>query len=68
MIFEDPPMTISGTLLDKSPGGFRIQHNFQEIALNQVARIQTVAGEKRARVVWNRRLGPEIQSGFIVMD
>jgi hypothetical protein len=54
--------------MDISPGGFRIKHNYQEISLNQVALIQYGDGDRRARVAWNRRLGSDIESGFMVID
>ena len=68
LIFEDTNATVGGVLMDVSPGGFRIKHNYQEISLNQVARVQYADGERRARVAWNRRLGGEIESGFMVID
>ena len=68
MIFEDTHARVTGTLMDVSPGGFRIQHEYAEVSLNQIARIQYSEGEKRARVVWNRRAGSEIQSGFMNID
>ncbi len=66
--FEDGNVTVSGLLLDISPGGFRIKHNYQEISLNQVARVQYGDGDRRARVAWNRRLGSDIESGFMIID
>ena len=68
MTFEDTNVTVAGVLMDISPGGFRIKHAYQEISLNQVAQIQYSDGQRRARVAWNRRLGGEIESGFMIID
>jgi len=68
LTFEDTNTTVSGVLMDISPGGFRIKHTYQEISLNQVARIQHGDGDRRARVAWNRRLGADIESGFMIID
>jgi PilZ domain len=68
LTFEDTNATVPGVLMDISPGGFRIKHTYQEISLNQVALVHYGDGERRARVAWNRRLGGEIESGFMVID
>jgi hypothetical protein len=68
LTFEDTNATVPGVLMDISPGGFRVKHTYQEISLNQVARVQYTDGERRARVAWNRRLGGEIESGFMIID
>ena len=68
LTFEDTNVSVAGELLDISPGGFRIKHTYQEVSLNQVARIEYSDGKRRARVAWNRRLGGEIESGFMIID
>lgn len=68
LTFEDTNVRVPGELMDISPGGFRIKHAYQEISLNQVALIEYVDGNRRARVAWNRRLGGEIESGFMIID
>lgn len=68
LTFEDSNVSVPGELMDISPGGFRIKHTYQEVALNQVARIEYGDGKRRARVAWNRRLGGEIESGFMNID
>ena len=68
LTFEDTKVSVPGELMDISPGGFRIKHTYQEISLNQVARIEYCDGSRRARVAWNRRLGGEIESGFMAID
>ena len=68
LTFEETHVTVPGTLMDISSGGFRIKHDYQEVSLNQVASIRYTEGERRARVVWNRRLGKDLESGFMIID
>ncbi|HEX6467003.1 MAG TPA: PilZ domain-containing protein [Terriglobales bacterium] len=68
LTFQESGVSVPGELMDVSRGGFRIKHQHLEVSLGDVVRIRLPEGEKEARVAWNRRLGGEVESGFMVTD
>lgn len=68
LTFMETGVSVPGELMDVSRGGFRIKHKHLEVSLGDVVRIHLPEGNKKVRVVWNRRLGGEVESGFMLID
>jgi hypothetical protein len=59
---------VQGHLLDRSPGGFRVQHGFPGLTCGQVVQFRFKGSSKgRARVVWTRILGDRTETGFFIL-
>ncbi len=58
---------IHGRLIDVSPGGFRMSHDFASLAAGQVVEFAHVEARGRARVIWNRILHERVETGFLVI-
>ena len=59
---------VAGTLLDVSESGFRAVHRHLTLSTGTVVRFEHTFKAGRAKVVWNRVLGGEIQSGFSILQ
>ena len=57
-----------GTLKDISANGFRVAHFQAQLLSGQELLFWHSNLEGRARVVWTRILGQEIESGFLVLE
>jgi len=65
--FADPlPVTVSGTLLDISSGGFRAAHGNPSLRAGMDVEFAHAAASGKARVAWNRIAGSVIETGFVV--
>jgi len=59
---------IRGTLLDRSAGGFRAEHDCPELTSGQVVRFRLTTSVKgQARVVWTRILEGRVETGFLIL-
>ena len=58
---------LEGVLLDTSAQGFRASHNCPTLAAGQTVLFEHSRAKGRARVVWTRIDGEQVQSGFYVM-
>ena len=54
-------------LLDASAHGFRAIHNSPELASGQIVLFEHSDISGRARVIWTRIDGDQVQSGFYVL-
>ncbi len=59
---------VEGRLLDIAKSGFRARHSSPTIVSGLVVEFQFPGREGRARVVWTRILGDQIESGFQVLS
>jgi len=57
-----------GTLIDLSVGGFRARHKCPAFYPGLEVVFTHSRSKGRARVVWNRILGEEVESGFLVLS
>jgi len=64
---EHPGATLQGILLDVSHSGFRAVHNLPTLASGQTVLFEYSGRSGRARVVWTRIDGDQVQSGFFVL-
>jgi len=59
---------VRGTLIDRSPSGFRAQHDCAALTSGQVVRFRLRPALKgKARVVWTRILGDRVETGFLIL-
>lgn len=65
----DSPQTLEvrGRLLDRSTTGFRAAHMYPALTSGQVIRCRFENKEILVRVVWNRIIEEEVESGFLVV-
>jgi hypothetical protein len=56
-----------GMLVDVSAGGFRARHQCPSLYPGLVVSFRHAKDRGQARVVWNRILGEEVESGFLVL-
>lgn len=68
LIFEDRSLTIAGELKDVSPSGLRVEHGCGWLRPGIVACARLAHLEKKIRVMWVRKMGDKIQSGFLHQD
>jgi RNA polymerase sigma-70 factor (ECF subfamily) len=66
--FQDQGLTIAGELRDISLSGLRVEHDCGWLQPGAVARIQYANLQKKARIVWVRRVGDRFQSGLLHHD
>ena len=65
--FADPlPVTVSGTLLDISAGGFRAAHGNASLRAGMDVDFAHAVASGKARVAWNRIAGKTVETGFVV--
>jgi hypothetical protein len=62
------PLEIQGRLIDVSPSGFRMAHDCTSLAAGQVVEFTHPEATGRARVMWNRILADQVETGFFVPD
>jgi hypothetical protein len=59
-------VAFQGTLVDLSAGGFRAVHQCRGLSPGQFVRFAHPTASGRARVVWNRIAGEQVESGFLI--
>jgi hypothetical protein len=59
--------SVSGQMLDINSGGFRVRHSFQALVSGHIVEFAYGRQRGRARVVWTRILGDQVESGFIIL-
>jgi hypothetical protein len=64
---EPAGVEFEGQLMDVSPGGFRMSHHFTLLAAGQIVDFSHPESAGRARVVWNRILAAQVETGFLVL-
>ncbi len=68
LVLETPQIfEVRGRLLDKSSGGFRASHMYPALTSGQVIRCRLEGVEVLVRVVWNRIIEEEVESGFLIL-
>jgi hypothetical protein len=68
LILETPQIfEVQGRLLDKSASGFRASHMYPALTSGQVIRCRLEKKEILVRVVWNRIIEEEVESGFLIV-
>ena len=60
-------ISVPGQMLDINSGGFRARHSFQTLASGNIVEFAYGSVEGRARVVWTRILGAQVESGFLIL-
>jgi hypothetical protein len=66
--FSDPqPQQIEGRLMDVSSGGFRMAHGYASLAAGQIVEFKHAESRGRARVIWNRIIDEQVETGFLVV-
>ena len=63
----DTALNVPATLLDVSPSGFRALHRQLNLENGQIVQFCHATARGRARVMWNRITGSEVQSGFLIL-
>lgn len=63
----EPNRTMEAVLLDTSAHGFRAAHTNARLSTGQEVWYEYAGAQGRARVVWTRITGSEVQSGFLVL-
>ena len=59
--------SIPGQMLDINSGGFRVRHSFQALVSGHIVEFAYGRQRGRARVVWTRILGDQVESGFMIL-
>lgn len=54
-------------LLDESPNGFRVRHHCAALCAGQRVRFHYGQADRLALVIWNRVLGPDVESGLLIV-
>jgi hypothetical protein len=68
LILETPKIfEVPGRLLDRSASGFRASHMYPALTSGQLIRCRLEGVEVLARVVWNRIVEEEVESGFLIV-
>jgi len=58
--------TAQALLLDQSAHGFRARHGFKGLTNGQIVDFEHDGAAGRARVVWTRIAGDQVESGFLL--
>jgi len=67
--FTDPqPQEVAGKLMDVSPGGFRMKHEYASLRSGQMVEFTHAEAKGQAQVVWNRILDGGVETGFRVVE
>ena len=67
LVYYDPgAIVISGTLVDRSEGGFRVAHDRPGLGAGHDVRFCWGRTCGVARVVWTRQTGDRLESGFAI--
>jgi len=61
-------ITIRGRVIDRSTTGFRVSHMYPALTSGQVIHCRLDGAELSVRVVWNRILDEEMESGFLILE
>jgi hypothetical protein len=65
LLIETPqPIEVRARLIDQSPSGFRASHMYPALASGQLLRCRLAGVEVPVRVIWNRILEEQMESGF----
>ena len=68
LVMETPQIfEVRGRMLDQSLGGFRASHMYPALTSGQVIRCRVDGKERLARVVWNRIIEEEVETGFLLL-
>jgi len=59
--------SVPGQMLDINSGGFRARHSFQALRSGHIVEFAYGRLQGRARVVWTRILGAQVESGFLIL-
>ena len=59
--------SVPGQMLDINSGGFRARHSFQALVSGHIVEFAYGRQRGRARVVWTRILGDQVESGFMIL-
>ena len=62
------PAEVEGRLLDYSNGGFRVAHQHCVLQAGEEVRFRHFRAEGKARVVWNRIVPQQVESGFVILE
>jgi hypothetical protein len=66
--FANPrPVKVEGRLIDISSGGFRMAHSHTSLTTGQSVEFSHARSSGRARVMWNRILDQNVETGFLVI-
>ena len=66
--FDNPEhREVSGRLVDVSDSGFRMSHDCALLQSGQMVEFRHVEATGRARVVWNRIVDVNVETGFLVL-
>ena len=66
--FDEPVhQEIHGRLMDYSNSGFRAIHDCSDLHTGQLVQFRHVVASGTARVMWNRILPEQVESGFLVV-
>ena len=58
---------MEAALIDVSQHGFRASHSHVRLATGQEVWFECSGEQGRARVIWTRIMGTEVQSGFLIL-
>lgn len=68
LVMETPQIfEVRGRMLDQSLHGFRASHMYPALTSGQVIRCRVDGKERLARVVWNRIIEEEVETGFLLL-
>ena len=59
--------SVHAQMLDINSGGFRARHTFQALVSGHIVKYAYGRQRGRARVVWTRILGDQLESGFMIL-
>ena len=66
--FQNPQrLEIHGSLVDISPSGFRMSHEYSALSAGQIVEFAHLEAAGRARVIWNRISNARVETGFLVL-
>ncbi len=67
VLAEPPAIEVHGRLIDAGDEAFRAAHHYTALRAGQEVRFHHSTTEGIARVIWNRILGTDVESGFLVL-
>ena len=67
LVMEPQVFEVRGRMLDQSADGFRTSHMYPALTSVQVIRCRVDGKERLARVVWNRIIEEEVETGFLLL-
>ena len=60
-------VAVRGQLMDIAKSGFRTRHGLRTLRPGQEVEFEVAGLPGRARVVWTRILGEQVESGFLIL-